>query len=79
MLRWLTACGALGVAATLFFKPGAPAGYALELAAYGFLDGIAGGMLLGAATHRLLRARLQREAALEAATRMWLLRPGAGG
>ncbi|HXB54482.1 MAG TPA: DUF4184 family protein [Vicinamibacteria bacterium] len=79
VLRWLTACGALGVAAALFFKPAASAGYALELAAYGFLDGIAGGMLLGAATHRLLHARLRREAALEAATRVRLLQPGAGG
>jgi uncharacterized membrane protein YbhN (UPF0104 family) len=41
--------------------------------------GIAGGILLGAATHRVLRARVLRDAALEAATRVRPLLPGAGG
>jgi hypothetical protein len=78
VLRWLTACGALGVAAVLFFKPAASLGQAVELAAYGCLDGLAAGILLGAITHRILGARVRRDAVLEAAARASVLLPGEG-
>jgi hypothetical protein len=59
LLRWLGACAALGAAAPFFFKPVASPSIAVEFSAYGFLDGIAAGILLAATAHRLLTDRIR--------------------
>jgi hypothetical protein len=56
VLRWLVACAILGAAATLFLRPVPSATDAVEVLAYGVLDGIALGLVLAAAMHRVLRA-----------------------
>lgn len=66
LLRWLGATASLGVAGALLGRPGMSVGQAVEFASYGFLDGIALGLLLPAIAHRFttgLRRSLPRSAA----------------
>jgi hypothetical protein len=53
LIRWLGATASLGIAGAVLARPGTSVAHAVEFASYGFLDGVALGLLLPAIAHRL--------------------------